>query len=221
MKLYRLPSRLVALAFDIDNTLYENAAYAEMQQRVLLEALAEGLEIPPEEARRRVDAYRQDYARSHEGRRPSLANASAALGFDNSVSVRWRLDRIVPEDFLGEDPTLRRVLGDLAGRVRLAALTNNPEEIGRRTLRTLGVEEFFPVIIGLDTSGASKPSLLPFQLLGDTLRSPLSEVLMVGDRYGVDLAPALELGAGAVLVQSIDDTYALCELLACCRDGIV
>ncbi|MFP4483557.1 MAG: HAD family hydrolase [Spirochaetaceae bacterium] len=215
MNLYRLPTVLRAVAFDVDNTLYENRDYADYQQRVLIERLADGMAVPADQADRQVEEYRNRRA-AETGRRPSLADTSRAFGFDIATSVRWRLEYVAPEEFLGPDPRLREVMESLAQVHVVAAVTNNPVEIGRRTLRCLGVEECFRTVIGLDSTQASKPDPLPFQLLADTLQIPLSETLVVGDRYAVDLEPALELGGGAVLVEGIRDTYALCELLARC-----
>ena len=214
MNLYRLPDSLRTVAFDIDNTLYEHEAYAAMQQHVLIEALAEGLGVSSEDAARRVHDYRAGYAADHGGRRPSLANTSLAFGFDIPTSVQWRVDRIHPEDYLEADPRLYAALEDLGASFIIAAVTNNPVSVGRRTLRVLGVETLFAALVGLDSAGASKPDPLPFKILADTLGVSLRDTLVVGDRYAVDLEPALELGAGAVLVEGIRDTYALCELLA-------
>jgi phosphoglycolate phosphatase len=212
--LYRLPEPLRAVAFDIDNTLYEHPAYAGMQQRVLIEALGEGLGVSPEDAAQRVETHRTRHAADHGGRRPSLAATSLAFGFDISTSIQWRLDRIHPEEYLEPDQRLHAALERLGRSFTIAAITNNPVAVGRRTLRTLGVESLFTAVVGLDTGRASKPDPLPFRVLADTLDIPLTETLVVGDRYAVDLEPALELGGGAVLVEGIRDTYALCELLA-------
>ena len=214
MILYRLPDPLKVVAFDIDNTLYENPAYAEYQHRVLIDELATGLGVTPQEALRQVDAYKAQHALERSGRRPSLAETSAALGFDIATSVAWRLRRIIPEDFLSRDERLRAPLDELSRTFTVAAITNNPVDIGRRSLRVLGIEDSFQAVVGLDSTHASKPNPLPFRHLADTLHVPMAEILVVGDRYGVDLEPALELGGGAVLVEGINDTYALCELLA-------
>jgi FMN phosphatase YigB (HAD superfamily) len=213
VNLYRLPQPLRVVAFDVDNTLYENHAYLDYQQRVLIERLAESMGISPEEATRRVVEYRDGQAAAT-GKRPSLADTTRAFGFDIPTSVRWRLEHVAPEDYLRPDPRLGQALEELSRAYVVAAVTNNPVEIGRRTLRCLGIEAWFRTIIGLDSTQASKPDPLPFQLLADTLQISLSETLVVGDRYAVDLEPALELGGGAVLVEGIRDTYALCELLA-------
>jgi FMN phosphatase YigB (HAD superfamily) len=211
--LYRLPDPLRVVAFDIDNTLYENPAYADFQYRVLIEELADGLGVSSEEAHRQVDAYKTRQALERAGRRPSLSESSAALGFDIATSVEWRLRRIAPEDFLSRDEHLQALLRRLSPRFVLAAITNNPVDTGRRSLRALGIEDSFQAVVGLDSTHASKPNPLPFRYLADTLQIPMAEILVVGDRYGVDLAPALEIGGGAVLVEGIRDTYALCELL--------
>nr|MDA3949882.1 HAD family hydrolase [Spirochaeta sp.] len=112
---------------------------------------------------------------------------------------------ISPEAFLSPDPALHVTLSHLRAHFPLAALTNNPHEIGVRCLRALGIGALFDTVTGLDDSGESKPSWGPFQHALTQLHVPVNGVLMIGDRYDVDLEPVICRGGGAILVETRED----------------
>ena len=92
-------------------------------------------------------------------------------------------------------------------------MTNNPHEIGVRSVRALGVETLFDSVTGLDDSGESKPSWGPFQHALTQLHVPVNGVLMVGDRYDVDLEPVICRGGGAILVESLEDLFRIPDVV--------
>jgi phosphoglycolate phosphatase/putative hydrolase of the HAD superfamily len=210
----------------MDNTLYTHPVYAQHQEEVLVGRLAQEFQVSIEEAQGRVDAYRKGYAQEHGGHKPSLGNTFLALGISIQVSVEWRNELIQPERFLSNDEKLRGVLQELSRGFSLGVVTNNPVGIARRTLRVLGVEELFSAIIGLDTTLESKPSVLPFQAVCAQLSCEPPRCISIGDRYAVDIVPALELGMGGILVEAVEDVYRLPEVLgevlaeACAEVGV-
>ena len=77
----------------------------------------------------------------------------------------------------------------------------------------LGVADLIEVLVGLDTCNLSKPAKEPFErAAGEAGVSP-KNIISVGDRYDLDIAPALELGMGGVLVRGVEDVYKLPSLL--------
>lgn len=213
MKLFRPKSSVKGLLFDIDSTLYRNEEFVSHQYRVLIGAYAEAEELEFEAAKDRLEGFRSREASENGGRRPSLANASKALGYPIERSVTWRRSLIEPERFLVNDSRLREVLSELAGSFRLAALTNNPREIGTRTLAALGIEDLFPIVLGLDSTMHSKPDPEPFDAALKAMDCAYEEILMIGDRYEVDLEYPLSRGAGGLLAESMEDLYRLPRLL--------
>lgn len=209
MTVHRLPKRPKALVFDIDNTLYSNDAYLAAQTDVQVERLAEFTGQSVAETLGSLEKAREAYARGHGGAKTSLANAFALLGIPIETSVAWRIELMRPEDYLGRDEALVRCLDALSRRFRLIALTNNPVEVGRRTLERLGVDAFFPEIVGLDTCGLSKPSPEPFKEAVRRLGLPPAACVSIGDRFDVDLKVPLELGMGAIEVSGVEDVYRL------------
>ncbi len=213
MKVYHLEYPISGVIFDIDGTLYRDTDYLRAQTDVLVRRLGKHLGLSEDEAGRVVEERRRRIAEEHEGRRPSLGNTFAALGVDIATSVLWREELLVPERYLREDRELQRTLDDLSTRLTLCALTNNPSSTGRRTLRALGVEARFTAVIGLDHTLRSKPDPAPFRAAMETLGMVPNRVAAVGDRYEIDLETPLTMGLGAVLVESMDDVYALPDLL--------
>jgi FMN phosphatase YigB (HAD superfamily) len=212
MKTVFSPDRPHALLFDIDNTLYRNDEYVRNQNEGQIERYAKVRGITGDEGKRAVERARTELERK-EGRRPSLAQTLVSLGIPIRESIIWRRELIVPERYLEDDPEVRSALLRLSPHFRLAALTNNPREIGVRSLEALGIADLFESVTGLDDSGESKPSWGPFAHALAALGVEIGKLLMVGDRYDVDLDPVVCRGGSAILVESRADLLAIPQLL--------
>ena len=213
MKIYKIPSDLKAFIFDIDSTLYTNQAYAFEQVDCQVRQFAKERGITADEARRMVADYRKKFAAEHEGSKVSLGNTLLAFGVPIEQSVQWRRDLLEPADFLGRDENLIEELKILQEKYQLICVTNNPVLPARKTLDAIGVSDFFPEIVGLDTCFKSKPALEPFQTAVDRLsKSAGTEIkavncLAVGDRYDMDIKLPLEMGMGGILVSGVEEVY--------------
>lgn len=215
MIVHHLPDTVASLIFDIDQTLYDHPEYYASQSQVQFERLARELGKPLEETREMVENWRREQAQANGGEKPSLANSFAAFGIPTDTSARWRDELYRPEDYLQPDPALRQTLETLATRFRIAAVTNSSTGIGRRTLETLGVTRFFDPVHGLDITGESKPTMLPFRRVAEAHGAPLDQCVSIGDRYHVDLELPLAHGMGGILVQGMQDVYDLPRILGC------
>ncbi|MFW6250362.1 MAG: HAD family hydrolase [Alkalispirochaetaceae bacterium] len=213
-KIFNLPPVVRGVLFDIDNTLYDNREFGESQIRVLIERLAAELGRPAEDVVKEVEQLRRKDARGNEGRRPSLGNTFLHYyDIPIATSVAWRAELIEPEAYLSEDPDLRNRIEALSRRAAICAVTNNPVQIGERTLRALGIGDLIPVVSGLDTVGVSKPDPRPFELALEYLALPPGEVLSVGDRYEIDLEPIIDLGGGGVLIEGREELLSILDSL--------
>ena len=213
MKIYKIPSDLRAFIFDIDSTLYTNQAYAFEQVDCQVRQFAKEREITADEARRMVADYRKRFAAEHNGSKVSLGNTLLAFGVPIEQSVEWRRKLLEPADFLGRDDKLIETLQILQSKYQLICVTNNPVLPARKTLEAIGISDFFPEIVGLDTCFKSKPALEPFETAVERL-SKASEsgikaenCLAVGDRYDMDIALPLEMGMGGILVSGVEEVY--------------
>ncbi len=217
MKIYKIPTDLRAFIFDIDSTLYTNAAYAFEQVDCQVRQFAKERGISADEARRMVADYRKKFAAEHEGSKVSLGNTLLAFGVPIEQSVEWRRKLLEPADFLGRDEKLIQTLISLNKDFMLICVTNNPVLPARKTLEAIGVSDFFPEIVGLDTCFKSKPALEPFETAVERLSKsacdrgemPISaeNCLAVGDRYDMDIKLPLEMGMGGILVSGVEEVY--------------
>ena len=212
-RFYSVPQDLRAIIFDIDSTLYTNAAYAFEQVDCQVRRFASLRGISNEEARKMVADYRKQYARQTGGKKISLSNTLLQFGISIEQSVQWRRELIEPADFLGPDQELRAALLALKDRFKLLCVTNNPILPAQKTLQALGVDDLIEVLVGLDSCNLSKPAKEPFELAAQKAGVAPCQMISVGDRYDLDIAPALELGMGGVLVRGVADVYRLPGLL--------
>lgn len=208
MKVVALPPEPTALIFDLDNTLYTNSSYAAFQEDVLVERLGRELGISSEDAAQKIAILRAERVQAGLGK-TSLGKLFAALGIDITTSVRWREDCIEPRKWLHPDSRLQHALGLLARDYVLALTTNNPRLIGEKSLDALGVRSRFSILVGLDDTLSGKPSSEPFEETARRLGVRPDRCISIGDRFDVDLAPAMELGMGAILVDGVEDVYEL------------
>lgn len=211
MKFYNLPETVKAFIFDIDSTLYTNSQYAFEQVDCQVRQYAKDLGITTEEARKKVADYRKKFAEEHNGSKVSLGNTLLAFGVPIEQSVKWRKELLEPKDFLGLDEKLIEVLRLLSGKAKLVCVTNNPVLPARKTLDALGVSEFFPEIIGLDTCFKSKPAVEPFEKAVEYLGVAAENCVAVGDRYDLDIAIPLDMGMGGILVSGVEEVYQIYE----------
>lgn len=213
MKIYKIPSDLRAFIFDIDSTLYTNHAYAFEQVDCQVRQFAKERGISVDEARRMVAEYRKQFAAEHNGSKVSLGNTLLSFGVPIEQSVQWRRELLEPTDFLRRDEKLIDELKILQKKYQLICVTNNPVLPARKTLDALGISDFFPEIVGLDTCFKSKPALEPFETAVERLsKSSESGIkaencIAIGDRYDMDIALPLKMGMGGILVNGVEEVY--------------
>lgn len=200
------------LAFDLDGTLYDNAAYIRFQEESQVRRLADFLDLSYDEARARIKRIREH--RNENGLPPtSLANIFRELGVPFDLIIRWRQEEFHPSDWLSEDGALLESLSSLKNAYVLAIITNNPHAVAEQSLKALGILPLFTIIIALDDTCRSKPDPAPFKtLLKETHAAP-KDCCVVGDRYDIDIEPALAEGMNGILVDSVKDLYVLPQIL--------
>ena len=213
MKIYKIPDGLQTIIFDIDSTLYTNAAYAFEQVDCQVREYARITGMTADEAREKVLNYRKEFAAKNDGKKVSLGNTLLSFGIPIQQSVEWRKTLLEPKNFLSDDEKLKETLEELQKKYKLICVTNNPVLPARKTLDALGVSSFFPEIVGLDTCFKSKPALEPFQKACEITASAPENCLAIGDRYDMDIALPLEMGMGGILVTGVEEVYTLNKVL--------
>jgi len=209
MKVYFLPERIRALVFDMDLTLYTCPEYGQYQVDCLVERLGAIRGLSFEEMNREVEAARIAWAESHNGKKPSLSNILLTYGIGMEENIRWREETCEPARYIKEDPRLKETLKELSQVYVLGVVTNNPVLVARKTLAALGVGEYFPILVGLDTCKIAKPHKKPFVKFCELASCPPETCVSIGDRYDIDLDLPMEMGMGGILVDGVEDVYEL------------
>jgi phosphoglycolate phosphatase/putative hydrolase of the HAD superfamily len=216
MKVFKLPENPEnpAILFDMDSTLYSHREYAQSQIDLPIKHLAQKQVKTFDLMKSEIKEYQKKWAAQHEGKVISLGNTLIAFGIPIEESIKWKEELFRPEDYLVPDRYLRATLECLSSRFSLAVVTNNPVAIAKRTFAVLGVQDILTKIVGLDTCRLSKPEKIIFQSAADLCETDAHNCISVGDRYDIDIALPLEMGMGGILVDGVEDVYALPELLS-------
>lgn len=213
MKIYKIPENLKTIIFDIDSTLYTNEEYAVEQVDIQLRHFAKLRNTTPDNIRQMIKDFRDEYSRTHDGKKISLGNTLTHFGVSIEDSINWRETLLEPKLFLPRDEKLIEVLTKLKSKYNLICVTNNPVLPAFKTLEAIGIEKIIPDIIGLDTCHKSKPDPEILLLAAEKTNASPEECLSVGDRYDIDLRLAMELGMGGILVDGVEDVYKFNEIL--------
>ncbi|MGI5071298.1 HAD family hydrolase [Treponema pectinovorum] len=219
MKIYFIPDDVRVLIFDIDSTLYTNEEYAHEQIDSQIRHFAALRGITAQQARAMIADFRKEWAANHSNQKISLGNLLTHFGISIEESIEWRKNLFNPFEYLKKDKRLIETLKNLSNRFYLICVTNNPVLPAKKTLEALGVLEFFPNVIGLDSTKKSKPAKEIFDLAVNLAEKHTAQkikyenCISIGDRYDIDLALPLKLGMGAILVDGVKDVYELPNFL--------
>ena len=213
MKIIAMPEEIKGLIFDIDQTLYDNREYYDSQKDLLVAKLASIQGKTVNVILKEVEKRQADYASQNEGRKLSLGNMFLRFGISIEQSCAWRTELFEPEKYLSMDKKLIAVMKSLSKKYIIGAVTNTSTIIAKRTLKVLGVESFFPIVIGLDRSLVSKPALKPFVIASKELGMPFKHLISIGDRLEIDIELPLQYGMGGILIEGMEDVYSLEGLL--------
>ncbi len=215
-----MPTNPKVLIFDIDSTLYTCPEYAHEQIDAQVRHFAKLNHLSADGARNMIADYRRKWAKDHDGKKISLGNLLRSFGVSIETSIEWRKTLFDPADYLKRDEKLIETLKNLSKKFYLICVTNNPVEPARKTLDVIGISDLIPVIVGLDTCMASKPSKKildrAVKEASDALGRQVdySECVSVGDRFDIDLSLAISLGMGGVLVNGVEDVWQLEDVLS-------
>lgn len=214
MEIYKIPRNTKAIIFDIDGTLYNSDEYVAEQVDVQIRYWSKLKGISADQGRKLMEDFRREWSENHQGKKISLGNAFTHFGIDIDTSIRWRNQLMRPEDYLSTDTKLIQALEELkAEDIKMIAVTNNPVEAARKTLKAVGIDSLIPHIVGLDTCHLSKPARPMLDKALEILSCKAEDVISIGDRYDIDLALPLEMGMGGIVVAGAFELYDLPALL--------
>ncbi len=193
-----------AIAFDLDNTLWDVEPVLERAEARLYEWLrAESPRITAalslEDMRRAREAlarsephhahdftYLRTAALAAHAREHGYGADLAARAFEVFLAARCEVDLF---------PDVRPALTRLARRYRLGTLSNGNADLDR-----IGLSDAFQVSLNARQIGAAKPARRVFEHLSEALGVAPGELWYVGDDPGLDVAAARAAGLGTVWV---------------------
>jgi putative hydrolase of the HAD superfamily len=122
-------------------------------------------------------------------------------GFTGDLSTAAKImEDVFLTDGLELFPDVMKVLVELSGRgLKLAVVSNWPATL-EATLRGLGLQEYFPVIVASGTVGYAKPHPAIFRIAIDRLGVEPRQALYIGDSMEHDVAGAGAAGMDVLLL---------------------
>jgi FMN phosphatase YigB (HAD superfamily) len=190
---------VAAYIFDLDGTLYSTSGMDDANRKAIIEAVAEYLAISYENAEQKINVTLGEYGTS--AGRPSLYGTALGIGVPDQVIAHFQNRYVQPAILLKPDPELADLLFNLAIHAKLALLTNTRTATAKQALSVLGIQtNTFNEVWGGDYLTHPKPNADEILRLCSRLGVSPSETISVGDRWNVDLAPAVEAG---LMVQKV------------------
>lgn len=206
-------SKLSAILFDLDGTLYTCSALASEIHRVACSALAEQMGVSGEEAGKRLSAAKAGIIAAT-GREATLSAACLELGCDIRELHRYLAGKIVPEPYLNRDNRVVEMLERLSGRYSLYIYTNNNRSLATRIMAALGIDGYIRKTFSIDGNWRAKPDKKGVEDIFNEIKVVPEHALFVGDRYDVDLRIPAELGSSVFLTRSVEELLTLEEFIA-------
>jgi FMN phosphatase YigB (HAD superfamily) len=193
-----------AIVFDLDGTLYSTKDVERQNILAAINAIADHEAVNLSEASRILEENRIQLF--------STSGTLNKLKIPAELVKYYQLKLINPEQSIKSDLELCSKVRALKSFFKLILLTNTRREIADKIIEKLGfLPNDFDLIWGGGDFNPPKPSV-------DVVRQALNMVsadalgsYAVGDRWGVDLAPAKDLGMNTVEIKSRDELISWIE----------
>ena len=91
-------------------------------------------------------------------------------------------------------PDAKVVLDKFHGLFPLGLITNGPADIQNQEIDTLGIRHYLDNIFSEGELRVGKPHQVVFDQAADSVKLMADQILMVGNSFGHDIAPAIEYG---------------------------
>jgi len=183
--------KIRAVAFDLDNTLWEVGPVIERAERLLYSWLSENCpRIPQRLSIEEMRAARELLAReephnAHDFtylRLESLTRHARECGYDDEVAQRAFDVFFAARNELDLFPDVRPALERLKSRYLLASLSNGNADLGR-----VGLADVFVISLNARLIGVGKPNKRCFERLASDLRLEPHDIVYVGDDPVMDV----------------------------------
>ena len=191
-----------AIAFDLDNTLWDVEPVLVRAERALQTWLAEHgprivARLTSEDMRRaREELAQREPHHAHDVtylRLAALAGHAREHGYDETLAHQAFAVFVAARNEVEVFPDVAPVLARLARRFKLGSLSN-----GNADLKHIGLDHLFAVSLNARQLGSAKPERRCFEELARQLGCRAHEILYVGDEPLLDVVAARAAGFGTV-----------------------
>lgn len=206
-------SKIQAIVFDLDGTLYVSPEYAAAIQDAAAAYMAGLLGMDMDTVRALMTATRKRLTEER-GTVQTLSAVCTELG-GNIQDLHAFFEKVLrPEELLVGDSRVSELVERLGRRFDLYIYTNNSRNMAKRILEQLDVNRNLKRIFAIDEGWRSKPDAAKLEQVLAATGLPAAEVLFVGDRYDVDLRLPEQAGCPIYLSRSVDQLLRLGEVLS-------
>jgi len=201
-------SRIKAVVFDLDGTLYQNDLVSLQVTESALGYVAALKGVDEDEAEEILEQERLRQA-EHGG---TLSHSILAMGGNLRDLHAAFAAGVHPEGVLSVDPRVTQLLKKLSLRFDLYLYTNNNRKLSGRIMAEIGVTGFFKRVFTIEDFWRPKPDEGTIRaILTETGLAP-GETLFVGDRFDVDLRVPASLGCHIMEARTVEDLLKLHEV---------
>jgi 2-haloacid dehalogenase len=195
--------RYTTLLFDLDHTLLDSDASHEAAFAAAMCTL--GVEAPAGSAEHFERINQALWRRVERGElSPNdvkvrrFAQLLDELGLDGDAEVMGAAFASGLADHGDLYPGAREVLDHVAGRARLALVTNGIGSVQRGRIERLGLADYFAAVVISGEVGTSKPGTAIFDLTFEQLAVERAGSVMIGDNLGSDVLGGRNAGIDTV-----------------------
>jgi len=190
------------IAFDLDNTLYDEGQYFEAAFTEIVPHLAERSGRPAREIGRRLREILTAHGKHYHH---LFSDILAEIGLDPKKDLPPVLDLFRGvRTTLTPFPEVVDLLRDLRPRYRLGLITSGMRAVQENKLRLLEIASYFEEIVYSSTLRENKPSPVPFRHLLERVGVSASRAVYVGDNPLFDFRGANAIGMLTIRVRNAE-----------------
>jgi|GEM_PF-1260025 len=195
MEILSWTTKIKAIGFDLDGTLYQNPPdMTNWLAKELVKKVATHLG-------KQYDEVEEEYLARREKYRGNTLTLNS-FGLDGEQVFQQLFDEVPMEKYIQREAELTRLMARLQKRFKLFVISNGTRRQIVKKMKYMGLSTklFKPLIACYDHEGWMKPQPAAFLSALEELELSPEEVVYVGDRRSTDIEGAQGVGMKAILI---------------------